>query len=207
MKIAELENKRHDDSAYNKNQQRESEYKKAKAKIEDLNLHLQQRMQFEDHLKNDIKILHEKVSDMSVQIRNEKMKNVEIEKLYSMSKNRIAELEIRIAHKQEQVDTLRNSSEELRGQVVHLHEEKDNLACALEDSYHLKLQQRDMQIKQLKNKLEEQDEKARKSTRRQDDLTQFREHLFMNRGESSGLRTKEDRPRNTTKVLYNCTTK
>lgn len=203
IKIAELENKNYEHSAKNKKHQHEqiSESKRAKAKIQDLNLHLQQRMQFEDCLKSDIKVLNVKVSEMSVQIRNEKMRNVEIEKLYGMSKNRITELEHRIACKQEQIDSLRKSSEELRGQVVRLHEEKDNLASALEDKYHLKLEQRDMQIKQLKNKLEEQEEKMRESTRRHDDLTQYRGQMFMDtsRGESSGLHANEDQ-RNTTKV-------
>ena len=204
-KIAELENKDYEQNAKNKKQQHEliSDFQRAKAKIQDLTLSLQQRMQFEDHLKSDIRALNAKLSELSVQMRNEKMKNVEIDKLYSMSKNRITELEHRIACKQEQIDTMRQSSEELRGQVVRLQEEKDNLASALEDNYHLRLEQRDMHIKQLKDKVEEQDEKIRDRTRRYDDLGQYQRKMFTDtwRGESSGnVQLGNDIQRNTTKV-------
>lgn len=175
VNISELVDRNYEDNAEHRRQQHEllSESKKANEKIEDLHLHIKQRIQFEDQLKSDIEVLKSKISGLSLTVENKIFEKAEISKLYTSSKGRMTELEDNIQDKEEQIENLKISSEELRGQVLRVREEKDNLASTIDDNYQVMLEQQYMQIKLLENKLSEQEEKLSNCTRHNNEITQL----------------------------------
>lgn len=99
-------------------------------------------------MENEIKTLKGKTAEINKKTESQK---TEIAHIYSLSKGKLTKGE-------KQLEKLKKGSEELRGQVLCLQEEKKGLAGAV-DEHQLFVARHRIEMERLENKIKEQEEK------------------------------------------------
>lgn len=122
-------------------------------------------------MENEIKNLKGKTAEINQKTESQK---TEIAHIYSLSKGKLTKGE-------KQLEKLKKGSEELRGQVLCLQEEKKGLAGAV-DEHQLFVARHRIEMERLENKIKEQEEKMSNCQAQSSENTQGIEVSYTLRG-------------------------
>ncbi|XP_031573060.1 centrosomal protein of 290 kDa-like [Actinia tenebrosa] len=150
VRISVLEDFKVQSDAEHERRQQEavSECKRANAKIDELRKELHLDLKSTSVLENEIKTLKGKTAEINQKTESQKS---EIANLYRLSKGKVNKDD-------EQIEKLKKGSEELRGQVLCLQEEKESLASTM-DAFQLFVARHKIEMERLENKIKEQEGK------------------------------------------------
>lgn len=134
----------------------------------------------ETNLKDEIEALKGNIEELSRKAESDQLEIIEITKLHTFSKGRVAELEDSIDEKEQQIEKLKSSNEELWGQIRCLRGDKQDLTSTL-DNHELLLKQRNIEIEVLESRLSSQEETLNNCKRRNNQLTQLQDQTLKNK--------------------------